>query len=171
MFEGGVSFEVMSLQQDAHWPPRPGERPDGRTPNMCPFGHPLGPGRMQISWRPCRCPVAVAHHSGHTTYRCGACEQAGWTVIGLRPEHICTAEEAGAGLEWMRRRLGHVVNALEGDMAAGWQREALEAEARRIRRGLATAEAVVAARLLAEAGRRAAPVDVGWAGRHTLAGH
>jgi hypothetical protein len=108
---------------------------------------------MQIAWRPCRCPVAVAHHSGHTTYRCGVCEQAGWSTVGYRPEHICTAEEAGEGLAQMRGRLAQIEGTLEAGVAPGWQRDALEAEAHRIRRGLTTAEAVVAARHRAEARR------------------
>lgn len=128
---------------------------------MCPFGHPLGPGLVQIAWRPCQCPVALANHSGHTTYRCGACEKGGWTTVGFDPEHICTAQEAGEGVAWMRRRLGHVEAALARDAAEGWQRDALEAEAHRIRRGLAMVEAVVAARRRAEAARRASRA---WAG-------
>lgn len=124
---------------------------------MCPFGHPLAPGLVQIAWRPCRCAVAVANHSGHTTYRCGACEKRGWTTVGFEPAHICSAEEAGQGVAWMRQRLGHVEAALAGDATEGWQREALQAEAQRIRRGLAMIEAIVAARRRAEAARRASP--------------
>ncbi|ROO90440.1 hypothetical protein EDD29_8167 [Actinocorallia herbida] len=44
--------------------------PDG-FPVACPYGHLLGPGRVLVGWRPCRCSPATG---GHRTYSCRACQ-------------------------------------------------------------------------------------------------
>jgi hypothetical protein len=135
--------------------PRPGDRPDGVWPNECPNGHPLGAGRVQLGWSPCQCPTALVRHRGHTTYRCLACEQAGWTSIAYQPEHIRTATEADQELDWLRRHLQRLETGLTqmGSTDPGQQRSL--AEAKRYRLAVAKGEQVVAGRRIVERARSA----------------
>lgn len=49
---------------------QPTGNPD-RTPATCPYGHPLGPGKVLVGWLPCGCEWTTI--GGHRTYQCTAC--------------------------------------------------------------------------------------------------
>ena len=130
--------------------------PDGVTPTLCPYGHPLGPGLTQIAWRPCRCRSAQSGHGGHTMYLCTACAAAGRTTIAYRPEHIRTAADVEQSLGWVRHRLERAEASLATCASAGWQHDALAAEVDRLKRALEAGERDVAALRAAKSGNRGA---------------
>jgi hypothetical protein len=109
------------MNVDDAWPSRP--------PTRCPYGHPLTAGLVQLGWQPCECPVALAHHRGHTTYTCRTCESHGWTMVYFEPEHIRTAHEADAELEWIRAALARLEKAgVTGSEIARYRRALIMGE-------------------------------------------
>lgn len=64
-----------------------------RMPKVCARGHPVGPYRVQISWKPCLCAPAQeaagrGRGMGHLMVRCRVCEDEGLTTIYYEPEHV-----------------------------------------------------------------------------------
>jgi hypothetical protein len=58
----------------------------------CPFGHELGPGRVQIGWSPCICQPAKeaaerGRGMGHVVLHCRACEDEGRRAVFYEPGH------------------------------------------------------------------------------------
>ncbi|GAB3681559.1 hypothetical protein GCM10027589_51530 [Actinocorallia lasiicapitis] len=53
------------------------------APTTCPYGHPLGPGRVLVGWKPCGCDGA-RDAGGHRTYSCNACRE-----LSDRRETLC----------------------------------------------------------------------------------
>lgn len=60
-------------------------------PATCPYGHPLGPGRVLVGWLPCICPPAQANHNGHRTFQCRVCLEEladRRKVVSYTPPHL-----------------------------------------------------------------------------------
>lgn len=55
---------------------------------VCPYGHPLRPGRILVGWSPCGCAPALRNHRGHRTVQCLACLEHRITSVRYAPEHI-----------------------------------------------------------------------------------
>jgi hypothetical protein len=61
-------------------------------PEVCPFGHVLGPGRVQIGWSPCACQAAQEAAArgrglGHLRLHCLGCDAEGRTATYYEPPH------------------------------------------------------------------------------------
>jgi hypothetical protein len=61
-------------------------------PERCPFGHDLGPGRVQIGWSPCICEpakeaAARGRGMGHVRLHCRQCEDEGRQSVFFEPAH------------------------------------------------------------------------------------
>lgn len=61
-------------------------------PSVCPFGHELVPGCIQVGWTPCICEPAreAASRSrgmGHVVLHCRVCEAEGRTAVFYEPAH------------------------------------------------------------------------------------
>jgi len=61
-------------------------------PEHCPYGHPLWPGKRQVSWTPCICAPAQdaaerRRGMGHITVRCRTCEAEHMRVVFYEPPH------------------------------------------------------------------------------------
>lgn len=59
-------------------------------PFLCPYGHPLGPGKMLVGWAPCICKAVLQTDGpkGHRTYQCLACHDHHITSVMYVPEHV-----------------------------------------------------------------------------------
>lgn len=57
---------------------------------VCPYGHPLVPGRILVGWAPCQCASALAglRGRGHRTTQCLACADRNITSVRYEPEHL-----------------------------------------------------------------------------------
>jgi hypothetical protein len=61
-------------------------------PERCPFGHDLGPGRVQVGWSPCICEPAKeavrrGRGMGHLRLSCRTCEDEFRTAVFYEPAH------------------------------------------------------------------------------------
>jgi hypothetical protein len=60
-------------------------------PERCPFGHPLWPGKCQVSWQPCICaPAREAERGrgmGHVRVTCNACHDQLRQTVFYEPPH------------------------------------------------------------------------------------
>ena len=61
-------------------------------PIICPFGHYLGPGRIQLGWSPCACEpareaAARGRGLGHARLHCRACDDEGRSATYYEPPH------------------------------------------------------------------------------------
>lgn len=61
-------------------------------PERCPFGHPLWPGKCQVSWMPCICgPAREATERGrgmgHVRVTCNRCHDELWRTVFFEPPH------------------------------------------------------------------------------------
>jgi hypothetical protein len=62
------------------------------VPEVCPYGHTLGPGLVQIGWSPCNCqPAREASERGrglgHLRLHCLACDREGNDSVYYEPPH------------------------------------------------------------------------------------
>jgi hypothetical protein len=129
------------------------EWPD--QPEECPYGHRLtGAGQARVGWQPCVCAVARAHHGGHRTVRCDACQAAGLTTTAYQPEHLRTAAEVEQDLGWIRAAVARGRAALAEPGEEHWGRQRLRESLVRFERAIAEGERVIAARKADERERR-----------------
>jgi hypothetical protein len=68
-------------------------------PLQCAYGHEWAPGRVIVSWEPCECPAAQAHHMGH---RRVSCQAPGCRSVWRDPPHE-KALEIGNGVTDLAR--------------------------------------------------------------------
>ena len=61
-------------------------------PQRCPFGHPLWPGKCQVSWQPCICAPAReaaerGRGMGHVRVTCNRCDDELRQTVFYEPAH------------------------------------------------------------------------------------
>ena len=70
-------------------------------PRICPFGHELWPGGVQVSWKPCICAAARegaerGRGMGHVWVTCRACHDQLRQTTFYEPPHDIRHPQAGA---------------------------------------------------------------------------
>jgi hypothetical protein len=83
-------------------------------PEVCPYGHQLGPGRIGVSWTPCICEPAKEADSrgrgmGHIRLDCRECEAEGRVTVFYEPPHDPAQPHIrllrlGRSLQWLAAR-------------------------------------------------------------------
>ncbi|MGI8330320.1 hypothetical protein ACRYCC_10145 [Actinomadura scrupuli] len=118
------------------------------SPAFCPGGHRLTAGRVDVGWLPCQCGPALAGRRGHTTRRCRACQDDGWTTLAFTPEHLRTAADLEYELSSMHDALPRARQGLDAHPDPGPARERAAAYLSALTRGIAEKEAIAAVRHL-----------------------